>query len=151
MAFRPGSASGRSIPIEDSDPTCPCAVVTVLTLPPAVRLFLCRDPTDMRRSFDGLMMLVEHVLRQDPFSGHLFIFRNKGATRIKIMHWDRNGFAIWYKRLEKGRFQFPSAVRDEIESSEMTLMLDGIILDGARRKPRYEPPQRKFSTVENPR
>lgn len=103
----------------------------------------------MRRSFDGLMMLVEHVLRQDPFSGHLFIFRNKSATRIKIMHWDRNGFAIWYKRLEKGRFQFPSIARDEIESSEMTLMLDGIVLADARRTPRFEPPQRKISTGEN--
>ena len=103
----------------------------------------------MRRSFDGLMMLVEHVLRQDPFSGHLFIFRNKSATRVKILHWDRNGFAIWYKRIEKGRFQFPSTVRDEIEPGEMTLMLDGIILDGARRKPRFEPPNRKISTAEN--
>lgn len=103
----------------------------------------------MRRSFDGLMMLVEHVLRQDPFSGHLFIFRNKSATRIKIMHWDRNGFAIWYKRLEKGRFQFPSITRDEIEPGEMTLMLDGIVLAGARRKPRFEPPQRQISTGKN--
>lgn len=95
------------------------------------------------------MMLVEHVLRQDPFSGHLFIFRNKNATRIKIMYWDRNGFAIWYKRMEKGRFQFPAIVRDEIEPGEMTLMLDGINLDGARRRPRFEPPKRKISTAEN--
>lgn len=93
----------------------------------------------MRRSFDGLLMLVEHVLRQDPFSGHLFIFRNKTATRIKILHWDRNGFAIWYKRLEKGRFQFPANPRDEIEPGEMTMMLDGIELARTRRKPRYEP------------
>lgn len=105
----------------------------------------------MRRSFDGLLMLVEHILKQDAFSGHLFIFRNKNATRIKILHWDRNGFAIWHKRLEKGRFQFPTSVRDEIEPDEMTLMLDGITLDGARGKPRFDPPRRRVSTIENTR
>jgi transposase len=78
----------------------------------------------MRRSFDGLLMLVEHILRQDPFSGRLFIFRNKSATRIKILHRDRNGFAIWYKRLEKSRFRFPANLRDEIEPGEMTISCD---------------------------
>ena len=103
----------------------------------------------MRRSFDGLMMLVEHVLWQDPFSGHLFIFRNKSATRIKILYWDRNGFAIWYKRLEKGRFDFPAATRDELEPGEMTMMLDGVDLAATRRKPRWQPRAREISTAEN--
>lgn len=106
-----------------------------------MRLFLCAEPTDMRRSFDGLAMLVQNVVGQDPFSGHLFIFRNRLGSHVKILHWDRNGYAIWYKRLEKGTFRFPMGAdaRAEIEAAEMGLILEGIDLAGAKRRPRFIP------------
>ena len=65
----------------------------------AVRVFVCTQPTDMRKGFDGLSGLAEHVLRQDPLSGHLFVFRNRARNRLKVLYWDQDGLAIWYKRL----------------------------------------------------
>lgn len=101
----------------------------MLSLPPSVRIFLCVQPTDMRRSFDGLAMMTEQVLRQDPFSGHLFVFRNRRGDRIKLLYWDRDGHAIWYKRLEKGVFRFPEHCDDgaEVAASTLTMLLEGLI------------------------
>jgi len=79
----------------------------MLSLASGVRIFLCTAPTDMRKSFDGLFALVETVIGEDPFSGHLFLFRNRKRDRVKLLYWDRDGLAIWYKRLEAGCYQFP--------------------------------------------
>ena len=79
-------------------------------LPSAVRIFLCTRPTDLRKSFDGLTGLVQECFGQDPLTGHLFLFLNRRRDRIKILYFDRDGLAIWYKRLEVGSFQMPQAV-----------------------------------------
>ena len=81
----------------------------MLSFPAAIRVYLCTVACDMRRSFDGLSMMAEHIIRCDPFSGHLLVFCNKRSDRLKILYWDRDGWAIWYKRLEAGTFQFPFA------------------------------------------
>lgn len=101
----------------------------MLTLPPAVRIYLATAPTDMRCSFDGLMARVHCVLDADPFSGHLFVFRNRRRDRVKILFWDRSGFCIWYKRLEKGTFHFPEATekRVEIEAAQLAMLLEASI------------------------
>ena len=84
----------------------------MLSLPPSVRIFVCREPADMRRSFDGLARLAGEVVRGDPFSGHLFVFHNRRGDRVKILWWDRSGFALLYKRLEQGVFVFPDPSAD---------------------------------------
>lgn len=116
----------------------------MLSLPPLVRVFLATQPTDMRRSFDGLCALVQNQLDQDPFSGHLFVFLNRRRDRVKLLYWCGDGFAIWYRRLEKGTFQTPSAAGDqmrlEMKASELSLILDGIDLTSVRRRPRYQRP-----------
>src|SRR4051812_10822365 len=76
----------------------------------AVRIFVCVEAVDLRKSFDGLFALVQHHLHLDPLSGHLFVFRNRSGQRLKILYWDRDGLALWYKRLEQGTFQLPTAV-----------------------------------------
>jgi len=111
----------------------------VLRLPPSVRIFLCRMPVDMRRSFDGLAAMAEQVMRQDPLSGHLFVFRGRRGDRIKILHWDRDGYSLWYKRLEAGVFQFPPDCADaaEISSADLGLILEGIDLRSVKRQKRF--------------
>ena len=82
----------------------------MIMLPSAVRIFLCTRPTDLRKSFDGLTGLVQECFGQDPLTGHLFLFLNRRRDRIKILYFDRDGLAIWYKRLEVGSFQIPEPV-----------------------------------------
>jgi transposase len=96
----------------------------MLSLPPAVRVFVCTAPTDMRKSFDGLSALVQAVLAQDPFSGHLFAFLNRRRDKVKILYWDRAGFVLLYKRLEHGTFGAPAG--QEIGGRELMLLLEGI-------------------------
>jgi transposase len=81
---------------------CSCAMTL---LPSSQKVFLASQPIDMRKSYQGLSVLAEQTLRQDPFSGHLFVFYNKRRDRLKILYWHMNGFCILQKRLEKGRFQ----------------------------------------------
>lgn len=111
----------------------------MLTIPPAVRVFLATEVADMRRSFDGLAMLVRERMGRSPLTGHLFVFRNRRGDRVKILYWDRSGFCIWYKRLEKGVFRFPEDERShvEVEAAELALLLEGIDLMGAKRRPRF--------------
>ena len=108
-------------------------------LPPAVKIFMCGQPTDMRRSFDRLAEMTRTVLLQDPFSGHLFVFFNRPCDRVKILFWDTCGFCLYYKRLEKGYFRPPQTGGDrtEIGVAELTLVLEGIELAGAKRQKRF--------------
>ena len=114
----------------------------MLSLPPAVRIFIATAPADMRRSFDSLAALARETLLQDPLSGHLFVFRNRDGDRTKILYWDRSGFCLWYKRLEKGVFRLPAGDTPciELEAAELALILEGIDLAGAKRRPRFELP-----------
>lgn len=116
-------------------------------LPPAVRIYLAMAPADLRASFDGLSARVVSILEADPFTGHLFVFRNRRGDRVKILFWDRSGFCLWYKRLEKGSFCFPSGSTPsvEVEAAELALLLEGIDLRGARRRPRWEPRRHEIS------
>jgi transposase len=114
----------------------------MLSFPAAIRVYLCTVACDMRRSFDGLSMMAEHIIRCNPFSGHLLVFCNRRSDRLKILYWDRDGWAIWYKRLEAGTFQFPFAQtgRREIAAWELGLLLEGIDLSRGRRRKRYALP-----------
>jgi transposase len=113
----------------------------------AVRVFLCTKPTDMRKGFDGLFGMVQEFLGQDPLSGHLFLFLNRRGDRIKILHFDRDGLVIWYKRLEVGTFQKldPAASVDhksgqaglELSATDLALLLGGIDVTTAQRRKRY--------------
>lgn len=111
----------------------------MLSLPPAVRIYVCTQPADMRRSFDGLAAMTREVIRENPLSGHLFVFRNRRGDRVKILYWDRSGYCLWYKRLERGVFHFPEAEDGgiEIAMADLLLLLEGLDLAGARRRPRY--------------
>ena len=111
----------------------------MLNLPPSVRIFIPTVPAAMRRSFDGLAAMTERILERDPFSGHLFVFRNRRGDRVKILYWDRSGYCLWYKRLEEGTFRFPErpAKSVEVEASELALLLEGFDLAGVRRAKRY--------------
>jgi transposase len=114
----------------------------VLSLASTLRIFLAVEPADMRKGFDGLAQLVRERIAEEPLSGHLFVFRNRRRDRVKILYWDRDGFALWYKRLEKGSFRFPEAKggRAEVTPAEMAAVLEGIDLSRARRLPRYALP-----------
>jgi len=114
----------------------------MLSLTSTLRIFLAVEPADMRKGFDGLSQLVRERIDQDPLSGHLFVFRNRRRDRVKILYGDRDGLALWYKRLEKGTFRFPEAKdgRVEVTPAEIAAVLEGIDLSHARRLPRYAPP-----------
>lgn len=93
----------------------------------------------MRKSFDGLSVMVKHVIRQDPLSGHLFVFVNRKGDRVKLLYWDRDGFALWYKRLEKGLFGLPkSDTSGLIDHRQLSMMLEGIDISAARFKRRFK-------------
>ena len=102
----------------------------MLSFPAAIRVYLCTVPCDMRRSFDGLSMMAEHIIRCNPFAGHLLVFCNRRSDRLKILYWDRDGWAIWYKRLEAGTFQFPFADtgRKEIAAWELAASIAIMII-----------------------
>jgi transposase len=117
----------------------------MISLPHAVRVFLHTPPTDLRKGFDALSGLVTTAFSQDPTCGHLFLFVNRRRDRLKILYWDRDGLAIWYKRLETpGSFQLPvvapDAVSIEMSPTQLTLILSGIDLRSARQRKRYQRP-----------
>ena len=115
----------------------------MLSLPPSVRIFVCLKSADMRRSFDGLSAMVEQIIERDPLSGHLFVFRNRRGDRVKILYWDRDGSALWYKRLERGVFRFPqcAGAKAELSAAELMLLLEGIEVTGMKRRKRYARPE----------
>ncbi len=116
----------------------------MIHLPASVRVYLCLTPCDMRRSFDGLHALVRDHLELDAFAGHLYLFFSRRKDRLKILYWDRDGFAIWTKRLEEGSYSIPAgepgARRLEIASEDLAALLSGIDLNAAARRRRYRLP-----------
>ena len=116
----------------------------MIALPPQIRVFLYRLPTDMRKSFNGLVALTESALKQDPLSGSLFVFVNRRRDRIKILYWGQTGFCIWYQQLQKGTYQLPAedAIEEletiEVTRSQLSLILDGIDLSSARQRMRFQ-------------
>lgn len=113
----------------------------MMHLPASVRVYLCASACDMRRSFDGLHALVTQAMELDAFGGHLFVFSNRRRDRIKILYWDRDGFAVWAKRLEEGTYAMPfgdaAEKRREITAAELAALLSGIDLSHAKRRKRY--------------
>jgi len=105
---------------------------------PSTRVFLALGATDMRKGFDGLFGLVHSKLREDPLSGHLFVFANASRNRLKVFYWDGSGLWVCSKRLERGRYRWPDAAgRDgkvELSAAELTLLLSGIDLEKTRRR-----------------
>ena len=100
----------------------------MIAIPPGVRVYLALAVTDMRKGFDGLSMLAQQVLAQDPFSGHLFVFRGKRGDLLKILYWDGQGFCLFAKRLEKGRFVWPVTKDGSVTLSpaQLSMLLEGI-------------------------
>jgi transposase len=100
----------------------------VLALTGATRIFLYRGAADMRKSFDGLSGLVRTELEADPLSGSLFVFCNRRRTMVKLLYWDRDGLALWYKRLEKGTFRLPTPATGagEIDRRSLSMLLEGV-------------------------
>ena len=111
----------------------------MLSWPPAVRVFVHTRPTDMRRSFDRLAQMTQELLHQDLFSGHLFVFVNRCGDRMKILFWDRSGYALFYKRLEEGVFHLPPQDGGcvEIDVPRLMLILEGLELSGVLQHKRY--------------
>ena len=93
-----------------------------------IKVYLAMGSTDMRKSINGLSILVSEQFELDPFSGHLFAFCNRKQNMIKILYWDRNGFCLWHKRLEKHFFRWPSSKKEimAIGKRELTWLMDGI-------------------------
>lgn len=102
----------------------------MIHLPQRARVFLVLGSTDMRKAINTLSILVEGTLRRDPFSGHLFVFCNRRRTLIKILYWDRNGFCLWQKRLEKHRFHWPDKPDEvmELDARQLAFLLEGLDL-----------------------
>ncbi len=116
-----------------------------------VRIYPCTGPTDMRKGFDTLAALVRDHLGHDPLSGHLFLFVGRDRDRIKLLYWDADGFALWYKRLEEGTFRLPTpakvGVSVELKPSELAMLLAGIDLTSIKRRKRFARPVRESATA----
>jgi transposase len=119
----------------------------MLSVTPAARVLLCTTTTDMRRSFDTLAGMVRQHLGGDPLSGTLFVFRSRRGDRVKVLYWDRDGYALWYKRLEKGTYRFPDppdpapgapgAAAVEVSATDLLMLLEGVDLGSVRRSERF--------------
>ena len=114
----------------------------MLTIASQTRIFIALHATDMRKGFDGLSGLVSDTLKQDPLSGALFLFVNRRRDRMKVLYWDGDGLAIWYRRLEQCTFQIPASSDQlnaiEIRSDEFTMLLRGIDLSSVKRRKRFQ-------------
>lgn len=120
----------------------------MLSIPSSVRIFVCSVPADMRKSFSGLEQLTSDLIRQDPLSGHLFVFRNKRRDRVKILYWENGGYVIYYKLLERGSFPLPESTSGgslRIEAADLMMILQGIDFRGVRRRRWWKPSE--LSTV----
>ena len=104
------------------------------------RVFISTEPTDMRKGFDGLSAIVEHGWGASPLSGDLFVFANRRRTLLKLLYWDADGYAIWYKRLERGNFRIPPPTvegRIELTAARLAMILEGIDIKNVRKRKRY--------------
>ena len=113
----------------------------MLSLPPSVRVFVATAPADLRKSFDGLAGLVRSGFSEDPLAGHIFVFIGRSGISVKILWWDRTGFAILHKKLSRGRFHVPKGPGPALRVDWPTLMLilEGIDLTHAKRRPHWSP------------
>lgn len=115
----------------------------MISLPPSVKIFFCVMPVDMRCSFDSLAELVRQYFHEQPESGHLFVFRNKREDCVKVLYWDRDGYALWYKRLEKGTFKLPQGKISggvEIDANVLSMMLGGLDFEKLKSQKRFSIP-----------
>lgn len=115
----------------------------MLGLPPSVRIFLCTQFVDMRKSFDTLACLAQEYCQQNPLSGHLFVFSSRSSDRLKLLYWDTDGYVIIYKRLEEGKFRLPRFIDSEkksieIDANDLSALLSGFNLLKVKRQHRYE-------------
>ncbi len=115
----------------------------MLNVGPGTRIFLVTGATDLRKSYDTLAAIVSNTLEENPYSGHLFAFANRGRNRVKLLLWDRSGFWLFCRRLEKGTFAWPVSAEKSIDMSpeELTLLLGDIDLEGAKRRRWYKRPE----------
>lgn len=114
----------------------------MLTLPSSVRIYVASEAVDLRRGFDGLGAATRSLMGRDPMCGHVFVFLNRRRDRIKLLVWDRTGWVVLYKRLERGTFRVPTEPEPgrrhvEVDAGELGLMLEGLDLRGARRRKRW--------------
>src|SRR4029453_13149510 len=116
----------------------------MLSSPPAVRIWLALAPADLRKGFDALAELVRQHLRDDPLSGHIYVFRNRRGDRLKLPYWEPDGYVIVYKRLEAGVFRCPAAAEGQagvtVRAAELAMLLDGVDWQSAKRSKRYHRP-----------
>ncbi len=109
-------------------------------------IYIATEPVDMRKSFDGLAAIVKNHFQHDPLTGHLFVFINRSADRIKVLYFDNDGYALWYKRLEAGRFRLPVAIIGEgqrvvlISTAQLAMILEGIEPVAVKKRKRFALP-----------
>ena len=115
----------------------------MLTLGLTGRIWVCLQPQDGRKGFDGLAAVVTNYLRRDPLAGDLYVFRNRRGDRLKILAWQGDGYALYVRRLERGTFAFPVGDTADLSvtATELAMILGGIELPGARRRARYQRPE----------
>jgi transposase len=117
----------------------------MMGLPSCVRIFLSSEPVDMRKGFDGLSSIVM-TFSAELYSGHLFVFISKRRDRVKVLTWDKGGFVLWYKRLERGRFKLPKLETEQrtmpLDSGQLSMLLDGIDFSRVKRPKSWQPPKK---------
>jgi len=113
----------------------------VLSWPPGIQVFMAVEPVDLRKGFDGLSAAVQTVFDRQVLDGHLFLFLNRRRDRVKILWWDRDGLAIFYKRLERGSYEVPrheaQAKHLTLDATQLSLLLSGVQLSSVKHRPRY--------------
>jgi transposase len=126
----------------------------MISIASSTRIFVATSPTDMRKGFDGLQGLVSSVLGQDPLSGHLFLFVNRRRDKLKVLYWDGDGLAIWYRRLEQGTFQMPTITGDktaaEINREDLIMLIRGLDYENVHRRKCFKITDSQTKKVDEP-